>query len=213
MHLKSLNIFLYISFFFNLFVLINPIGMIPVFISMTNCQNSVERKQTNFKVNLTVFFILLSSLLFGSKILNTFGISIHSFKIAGGILITSTAISMITGKLYKKNKKFGRNKKSKIVSREIGVVPLATPLIAGPGVISSIIIWSTQHNNIFSIIICSFVIVIFSYMCWILFNLSNFFIKILGEDGVNITTKIMGLLLMSIGIEFLINEIKFFMLK
>ncbi|WP_343184201.1 YchE family NAAT transporter [Buchnera aphidicola (Ceratovacuna keduensis)] len=213
MYLKSLDIFLYISFFLNLFILINPIGMIPIFISITSDQSSKERKITNYKVNITVFFILLFSLFFGYKILNIFGISIHSFRIAGGILITSMAMSMINDKIYRKNKNFNKKNNLNKIKKDISIVPLAIPLIAGPGVISSIIIWSTKHNNILNLIFCSIIIAIFSYICWTLFNLSNFFIKIFGENGINIITKIMGILLMASGIEFLIHEIKFFLLK
>ncbi|WP_343154955.1 YchE family NAAT transporter [Buchnera aphidicola (Pseudoregma panicola)] len=205
MYLKSLDIFLYINFFLNLFILINPIGMIPIFISITSNKTYIERKIINYKVNITVFFILLFSLFFGYKILNMLGISIHSFRMAGGILITSMAMSMINGKIYEKDKNFNK--------KDISIVPLAIPLIAGPGVISSVIIWSTKHNNIFDLMLCSIIIAFFSYICWILFNLSSFFIKIFGENGINIITKIMGILLMSSGIEFLIHEIKFFLLK
>ncbi|BGI51417.1 MAG: YchE family NAAT transporter [Buchnera aphidicola (Ceratovacuna japonica)] len=210
MYFKSLDIFLYINFFLNLFILINPIGMIPIFISITNNQSFAERKKTNYKVNITVFLILLFSLFFGHKILNIFGISIHSFRMAGGILITSMAISMINGNLYKKNEDI--DKKNNI-KKDISIVPLAIPLIAGPGVISSIIIWSIKHNNILNLILFSIIIASFSYICWALFNLSDFFIKIFGENGINIITKIMGILLMSSGIEFLTHEIKFFLLK
>ncbi|WP_343191933.1 YchE family NAAT transporter [Buchnera aphidicola] len=213
MSLKSLDIFLYISFFFNLFVLTNPIGMIPIFISMTNNQDSLERNRTNYNVVLTVFFILFFSLLFGSNILHIFGISMHSFRIAGGILIIGIANSMINGKFCINKNKLKKNKKLNKKYKNTSIVPLAIPLIAGPGVISSTIIWSTKNNNIINLIICTFIIFLFSCTCWILFKLSKFFIKVFGENGINIITQIMGLLLMSIGIEFLINEIKFFILK
>ncbi|WP_343188378.1 YchE family NAAT transporter [Buchnera aphidicola (Ceratoglyphina bambusae)] len=208
MYLKLFDIALYINFFFNLFILINPIGMIPVFINITKNQNHEERKKTNFIVNITVFLILLLSLFFGLKILNLFGISIHSLRITGGILIINMAMSIINDNLF--IKKNNLNKKNNTnISKNISIVPLATPLIAGPGVISSIIIWSSNNNDIYSLIVYSIVITIFSYFCWMLFNMSNLIINIFGFNGIDIITKIMGLLLMSIGIELLTTEIKF----
>lgn len=89
----------YIKFFVGLFALVNPIGIIPVFISMTRYQGVAERNKTNLTANLAVAIILWTSLFLGDAILHVFGISIDSFRIAGGILVVTIAMSMISGKL------------------------------------------------------------------------------------------------------------------
>lgn len=89
----------YFKFFIGLFALVNPVGIIPVFISMTSYQPAAVRNKTNLTANLSVAIILLTSLFLGDGILQIFGISIDSFRIAGGITVVTIAMSMISGKL------------------------------------------------------------------------------------------------------------------
>ncbi|VDZ73830.1 MarC family integral membrane protein [Atlantibacter hermannii] len=122
----------YFKFFIGLFALVNPVGIIPVFISMTSYQTAAARNKTNLTANLSVAIILWTSLFLGDGILQLFGISIDSFRIAGGILVVTIAMSMISGKLGED--KQNKQEKSETAIREsIGVVPLALPLMAGPG--------------------------------------------------------------------------------
>lgn len=193
----------YINFFFNLFALVNPIGILPIFISMTNNQNIHNRNQINLITNCSVAIILFFSLILGEVLLKLFNISIDSLRIAGGILIIIIAIPMIIKKINtKKEKTIFSNQKN------IAIVPLALPLMAGPGAISSCIIWSSHWNGYKNLIGLSLICIIFSFFCWFLFKTANFLIKIFGETGINIITKITGLLLMSIGVEFIIIGIK-----
>lgn len=206
MNIFMFDLSIYISFFFNLFILVNPIGMIPIFASMTNCQSELERAKTNLIANVSVAIILCISLLFGSFILNLFSISINSFRIAGGLLVMFIAISMINGSFIQN---LNNNKKSKKnISENISIVPLAMPLIAGPGAISSTIVWSTNYSSAINLLGFSITIFTFSFFCWLLFKISPFVVKFLGETGINIMTRIMGLILMSLGIEFIIVGLK-----
>lgn len=135
----------YFKFFIGLFALVNPVGIIPVFISMTSYQPAAVRNKTNLTANLSVAIILLTSLFLGDGILQIFGISIDSFRIAGGILVVTIAMSMISGKLGE-DKQNKQEKSETAVRESIGVVPLALPLMAGPGAISSTIVWGTRHS-------------------------------------------------------------------
>ncbi|XBC40979.1 MAG: YchE family NAAT transporter [Buchnera aphidicola (Nurudea yanoniella)] len=208
MNIPVFDLSVYISFFFSLFALVNPIGMIPIFTSITNTQSIKERNQTNFIANLSVIFILFFSLLFGNIILDLFNISLNSFRIAGGILIISIAFSMVNGKLIE-NIKHSKNKKLKNnFAQNVAVVPLAMPLIAGPGAISATIIWSTHYSSWINILGCTITIVLFSFLCWCLFKIAPVIVKFIGENGINIMTRIMGLLLMAIGVEFIIVALR-----
>ncbi|WP_343153126.1 YchE family NAAT transporter [Buchnera aphidicola] len=202
------DFFIYIEFFFSLFALVNPIGLIPIFYSITSKQTIKERNQTNLIANISVSIILCISLFLGQTILNIFGISINSFRIAGGILVIAIAFSMLSGKITKKEEKNKKSVKFNSESDTVSVVPLAMPLIAGPGAISSTIVWSSKHSDIQNLILCSLIILIFSFFCWTLFKISPLIVDFLGKNGINIMTKIMGLLLFSIGIEFIITSIK-----
>ncbi|QCI21569.1 YchE family NAAT transporter [Buchnera aphidicola (Hyadaphis tataricae)] len=206
MNISILDLSIYIKFLIGLCALVNPIGMIPIFTTMTNGQSILERKKTNVIANFSASLILIISLFFGSAILSAFGISINSFRIAGGILIISIAFSMISGDFINKIKST-KEKPDNQNSANISVIPLAMPLIAGPGAISSTIVWSTYHSNWMSLCICSGFIVLFSCICWLCFQAAPCVVNILGQTGINIITRIMGLLLMSLGIEFITTGI------
>ncbi|WP_425619803.1 YchE family NAAT transporter [Buchnera aphidicola] len=199
MSISIFDLSIYIKFFINLCALVNPIGMIPIFITMTSNQSFSERKKTNLVANFSALLILLISLFFGSNILNLFGISINSFRIAGGILIIGIAFSMINGQFINKI----QDKKEENQLNNISVMPLAMPLIAGPGAISSTIVWSTYYSTWINLFVCTIVIILFSFICWLCFEAAPCVVRILGKTGMNIITRIMGLLLMSLGIEFI----------
>lgn len=205
MHISMFDFSIYIKFFVSLCALVNPIGMIPIFTTMTSNQSYIERKKTNLVANFSAFLILLISLFLGNSILHAFGISINSFRIAGGILIIGIAFSMISGKFTKEEK---TKIKKEEIQENISVVPLAMPLIAGPGAISSTIVWSTYYFTWINFLGCSIAIFLFSLVCWLCFRAGPCVVEILGKTGINIITRIMGLLLMSLGIEFISIGIK-----
>lgn len=110
----------YFKFFIGLFALVNPVGIIPVFISMTSYQTAAARNKTNLTANLSVAIILLTSLYLGDAILQVFGISIDSFRIAGGILVVTIAMSMISGKLGRINRTNRKNQRQ-LSARALGL--------------------------------------------------------------------------------------------
>ncbi len=195
----------YFKFFIGLFALVNPVGIIPVFISMTSYQTATARNKTNLTANLSVAIILWSSLFLGDGILQLFGISIDSFRIAGGILVVTIAMSMISGKLGKINKTSKKSQRRPYES--IGVVPLALPLMAGPGRLAPLSSGDalSQHRAFAWLFSCHCA---FALCCWGVFRMAPWLVRLLGQTGINVITRIMGLLLMALGIEFIVTGIK-----
>lgn len=198
---------IYFKFLVGLFAIVNPIGILPVFISLTENLDSESRNQTNRIANIAVAIILIVALLAGSIILNIFGISLNSFRIAGGLLVVMIGMTMINGKL-------GENKQNKeeitesIAKTNVALVPLALPLMGGPGTITSMIVWGTTYDSISYIIGFIICILIFCSCCWLLFRSAPFIIRALGKTGLNVITRIMGLLLMSLGVEIMVGGIR-----
>lgn len=196
----------YFKFFIGLFALVNPVGIIPVFISMTSYQPAAVRNKTNLTANLSVAIILLTSLFLGDGILQIFGISIDSFRIAGGILVVTIAMSMISGKLGE-DKQNKQEKSETAVRESIGVVPLALPLMAGRG--QSVQLSSGGPVPLWVHLVgFSLAIAVFALCCWGIFRMAPWLVRLLGQTGINVITRIMGLLLMALGIEFIVTGIK-----
>lgn len=199
-----INFAIYLQFFLGLFAIVNPFGTLPIFFSMTAHQYEADRNRTNLITSISIAVILLVSLYFGKIILDAFSISIDSFRVAGGILIVSIAMTMISGKLgeHKQNKE---EQKADLTEYDnIAVVPLAMPIMAGPGAIGSTIVWGTRYNSWVDFVGFSIAIVIFALICYVLFRFSAPLVKKLGRTGSNVVTRIMGLILMSLGIEIIV---------
>lgn len=202
-----MDIQLYIKFFIGLFALVNPVGILPVYISMTDNQDRIQRSKTNQMANMSVAIILIASLFVGNSILHFLDISINSFRIAGGIVVVVIAMTMINGKLGEQ-KQTKQELTESIIKDNVAVVPLALPLMAGPGAISSMIVWNSRYGEWQHFIGFIIAIIIFCFCCWILFKSAPLITRVLGQTGINVVTRIMGLLLMAIGIEFVISGLR-----
>jgi len=185
-----------------LFAIINPIGSLPIFISATNGWSYQDRADTARTVALTVFIVLSVSVFLGDQILDFFGVSIPSFQVGGGILLMLIAISMMHGK--QSGTRQTPEEAQTLAEREvIAIVPLSIPLLAGPGAISNVILFA-QKNSTFighlSLIIPVFIICM---MIWLILRLSVSISRKLGIIGINIVTRLMGLILAAMAVEFI----------
>ena len=142
--MQPLELAIFLQFFVGLIAAVNPIGIMPIFVSLTGHMSPEERNKTALTANVAVAVILTVSLLAGQLLLDMFSISLDSFRVAGGLLLLTIAFSMMSGKLGED--KQNKQEKSESISREqIGVVPLAMPLMAGPGAISSTIVYGSRY--------------------------------------------------------------------
>ncbi|MCL1060376.1 YchE family NAAT transporter [Shewanella gelidimarina] len=202
-----MDLTIYFKFFLGLVAIINPVGLLPVFVSLTSHQTIAERNQTGKVANLAVVIILLVTIFAGQHILNMFSISLSAFRIAGGTLICIIAMSMLQGKLgeVKRNKEEDREASG---MESVAVVPLALPLMAGPGAISSVIVSAAEYNTFENLIGMSITIILFGLLSFSLFRMAPVIFKVLGNTGINVITRLMGLLMLSIGIEVIAAGVK-----
>ena len=204
--MAAIDFSLYLKFFVGLFAIINPLGLLPVFVSLTGHMQPDERRKTNTTAHIAVMVILMVSMCMGQLILDGFGISLASFRIAGGSLITLIAWSMLQGKLGEV--KHNKQEKGELAAREsIAVVPLALPLMAGPGAISSSIVYASQ-KTLPQMAGMFVVVVAFACCSWLIFRAAPLLFKLMGNTGINVVTRIMGLIMMSLGIEIMVAGIK-----
>ncbi|KXF81510.1 YchE family NAAT transporter [Enterovibrio coralii] len=205
--MNSIELVIFFQFFIGLFAAVNPLGIMPIFVSLTAHQDPVERNKTAFTASVAVAAILIVSLLAGQLLLDFFSISLNSFRVAGGLLLVSIAFTMMSGKLGED--KQNKQEQSESVSREqIGVVPLAMPLLAGPGAISSTIVYASRYPSSVDTVGLILSICIFAAGIWGLLKLAPTIVKFLGQTGINVITRIMGLILAALGIEFIANGMR-----
>ena len=202
------------NFAITLFALLNPIGMLPVFISYTaNERKEVQRLVALF-VCLTVMALLLVFLLIGSPILQFFGVSLDSFRIAGGILLLTIGIGIVNGK--------SSDNKEEIVTTETNnnltqaksiysqiVIPMAMPLLVGPGVIANVILYSNEASKKRDGLGIELILMIalVSFLVFVILAAGKWLQKIIGNIGLNITQRIMGLFVAAIGVQFMVTGV------
>jgi len=187
-----------------LFAIVNPFGGIPIFISATSGWAARDRARTSRTVAFTVFSVLAIAAFTGDRILDFFNISIGSFLVGGGILILLLAISMLQAKesLIRQTPE----EAVEAADREaVGVVPLGIPLLAGPGAISSVIIAAHQfrHGDLVGHVMLLIPITVVAVVVWGIFLLAGRISRRLGKTGINIVTRLMGLILAAMAVEFI----------
>ena len=189
-----------------LFAIVNPVGCVPVFISATDGWSAQHRARTAKTAAFTVFMVLVASAFFGDQILAFFSISIPSFQVGGGILLMLIAISMMYGK--QSHARQTPEEAEVTAEREvIAIVPLSIPLLAGPGAISSMIIAAQQSGSFIGHISLIIPVTAVCLLVWITLRLSVGIAHKLGTLGINIVTRLMGLILAAMAVEFIAHGI------
>ena len=197
---------LFIVVFGALFSVMNPLGTVPVFVGLTTDHSKSERSEIAFKASLNVLIILVVSFFAGKYILIFFGISIDSLKIAGGLIIASSGFALLTGK-FAEHKGMKRERVQEDIQNreEISLTPLALPMIAGPGTISLLITYNQELAEVHNVLIIMGAIVIASFLIFLMLKSSHSIVKFLGASGINALSRIIGFIVIAIGIEFIVS--------
>jgi len=178
-----------------LFVVIDPIGNIPLFIAFTKKLEKAEHKTVSKTAIITAAALLLLFGVAGTQILGLFGITIFSFMIAGGTLLFIIAIELLT---------YGEWRFVSKVKEDIGVVPIAFPLLAGPGSITAVII--SYQTSGFLITFLSIIIVM--TITYVILRMVNPIYKILGNRGSMIVSRVFAVIIAAIAVEYIVEGIK-----
>ena len=187
-----------------LFTLINPIGISPILIIMTERFPQKEKINIAKKGSLTAFITLILFSLLGSVIFNFFGITIEAFQIMGGILFFRNGLRMLDSKIGRSRTTPAEQEESE-ESDDIAVSPIGIPLIAGPGAITAAMLLSSQTPQLYSYFTLIFSIFFVLSLVYIILRNGNVILKLLGTTGIRIIQRLMGLILMVISVQFVIN--------
>ena len=189
----------YTKIFISLFAILDPIGIIPVIILFTSGMTAPKRAQVGRVASLAV--------LIGQPLLAFFGISISSFRVAGGILLMLMAFKMLNGNLYTSIEADNDGTGGETSSIH-AIVPLSIPLLAGPGSISAVILEAHKAHGIEHYLIMSVEIMLLSVTVWLAFLIAPWVAQRLGKIGIDVFTRLMGLVLAAISVEFIAGGIR-----
>ncbi|ASJ13131.1 neutral amino acid NAAT transporter SnatA [Thermococcus thioreducens] len=194
-----------------LFAITNPVGAVPVFLSVTHDLSWEERREIATKTALTVVVTLVVFALIGEWIFRFFGSSVDAFAIAGGILLFKMAMDMLSGRLS--TVKISREETEEfsedvVTLEEVAIIPLAIPLISGPGAITTVMLYMAKSREVpeKAVVIAS--ILAIGITVWLTLCSSNRIQKRLGRVGIKVLTRMMGLILTSMAVQMIINGIK-----
>jgi multiple antibiotic resistance protein len=198
--------FLYV--FAALFAVMNPIGAVPVYLSIVQqCKSYEGRISLAKRTSVAVFMTLMTFALVGEWIFKFFGATIDAFAIAGGILLFRMALEMLSGSLS--TIKITREEEEEAVSlSEIAIIPLAIPLISGPGSITTVMIYMAKNTSYLGKVAVLLAIVVASLSVYIVLMSAEKVQRKLGKVGIRLITRMMGLILASMAVQLVINGIK-----
>ncbi len=199
---------LFIYVFAALFSVINPLGTVPIFVGLTQEYSASERSRTSLLTAVNIFVILLISFFTGRFILHFFGISIESLRIAGGLIIVTSGFALLTGSFSKhKGMEKERVKNDAFQRDSVSLTPLAIPMLAGPGSISLLIGMYEDYSIISEKIITILAILGVCLATFLALRSSHYIVKMLGASGINAISRIIGFIVIAIGIEYISSSI------
>ncbi|MEQ1560499.1 MAG: NAAT family transporter [Methyloglobulus sp.] len=197
----------YIKIFIALLAVVDPLAIIPIIAVMTPRDKPPELKSIARTVVLTVTAVLLLALFTGESVLIFFGISMNSFRVSGGILLLLMSLSMLQGKISETvlNKAEVREGEA---AETFAVVPLSIPFLAGPGAISTVILYAQRGHDINHYLMISLDIFAIAVILWIVLRATPWLTQRLSQTSINIVIRLMGLILLALAVEFIAGGLK-----
>ncbi|MDH4234395.1 MAG: NAAT family transporter [Gallionella sp.] len=191
-----------VKYLIGIFAILNPLGVIPIYLSIMGERSSDEMHRTAFKAAVAVAVILTLAVWVGDSLLSFFGIGIPAFRIAGGLLVLIIAIAMFGAKTSPVRHTDAEQVEAE-AKNDIAVVPLAIPLLAGPGAISLTIVDAHQVASLAEKLLFSLGIIWVAGIVWLILRLAEPIGQRLGTGGLNIATRVMGLILAAMAVQFI----------
>jgi len=191
--------------FTSFFTLINPLGVMPIFMTMTADLDQEHRTKIAKKASLISFGIIILFALSGQLLINFFGISVNSFKIVGGVIFFLMGMDMLQARLTRVKIK---NSEVKSYVNDISITPLSIPMICGPGAITNAIVLMDEASSLYEQAILIFAVSVVMVLTYIILYSSSSILKVIGETGNNVLMRLMGLIVMVIAVEFFFSGLK-----
>ena len=185
-----------------LLAIVNPIGVVPFFIHFTQNLTPVQRRRTARVAAFSAFVVIAVSALAGLRIIDFFGISLASFQVGGGTLLLISSLQMLNAQTADSGVETVREGDDKLdVGDSIAVVPLTIPLLTGPATISTVVIYAEKTRHWWEHAVLVGYGIVIGLAVWLAFSAADKISRVLGRTGINVMTRLMGLILAAIAVE------------
>ncbi|SPH21566.1 hypothetical protein ASD8599_02318 [Ascidiaceihabitans donghaensis] len=195
-----------ITAFVTMFVIIDPIGLAPLFLALTQGQDVKKRRSIAVRACVIAMVILILFALLGESLLGFIGISMPAFQVSGGVLLFLTALDM----LFERRTKRREDQADEDDNEDPSVFPLAIPLIAGPGAIASVILLTNQRPGLEGLGMVLGVTAAVLLIAFGLFLASGLIEKVLGKTGITVLTRLLGMLLAALSVQIMLDGLAAF---
>ena len=187
-----------------LLAIVNPIGVVPFFIHFTSSFSKLQRRKTIFVSSFTAFVVIAISAIAGLKVIEFFGISLASFQVGGGMLLLISSMNMLNAQPAEAKSKTGEledGAEKAAMGASIAVVPLTIPLLTGPATMSTVVIYAEKAKTFFQLATLVGYGVVIGLATALCFSLAQPIARVLGKTGINVMTRLMGLILAALSVE------------
>ena len=185
-----------------LLAIVNPIGVIPFFIHFTRGLQPAQRRRTIHVASISAFAVIAVSALAGLRIIEFFGISLASFQVGGGMLLLISSLQMLNAQPAESSSDDISEGSDKVDAGDsIAIVPLTIPLLTGPATISTMVIYAEKTRHWWQLAVLVGYGVVIGLAVWAAFSLSGRIARVLGKTGINVMTRLMGLILAALAVE------------
>lgn len=186
-----------------LFFVVDPMAAVPVFLTMTEGEGADARKRYARNATLTATIVLVFFLFFGQAVFNLFSVTLTAFRIAGGLILLILSLDLLkathTGVRVEKEETIEGAAKA-----DISITPLGVPMLGGPGAISSVMVLSSQQQETASTLAILAAILLTGLVTFVVLRSAEFVLRLLGVTGINVISRLMGLLLLAMAVQFLL---------
>ena len=184
------------------FFVVDPLGVVPIFLAVTAGDSAEKLERTAFRASLTACGLLVFFALFGTLIFKVAGISLGAFRVAGGILLLITGLDMLRARPVETRTSLEEEAEAS-EKEDVAIVPLAVPLLAGPGAIATVMVLMSKGKGLLAAVPVLAAVVLTCVASYFILRAASLVLRVLGQSGVAILQRVMGLILSAIAVQFM----------
>ena len=190
--------------FSSLFSIVDPIGVVPIYLALVGAELHAEQRITAIRASLTATIVLVLFAATGTAIFHFFGITIPAFKVAGGILMFSMALEMLRAKTPQAKSTPEETSEAR-QKNDVAIIPIGVPLVAGPGAIATVIMWSSRAQRASEKVALFVSVLLVTGITFLTLLFAGRVVRIFGRTGINVVSRIMGLILAATAAQFVLD--------